>query len=113
MDEAIKKLSKKVGYELLEEERRMKAAALRSLSYARSSIEQKKYKEADKLIRDAANALMPRYDGSWPKLINKWGHKDCCAKENSPIFKDDAECYCGCVKHHYHCTTCGMITQIG
>ncbi len=28
-------------------------------------------------------------------------------------FYDDGECDCGCVKHHYHCSDCNKITQIG
>lgn len=29
------------------------------------------------------------------------------------IFMDDGECTCGCGRHHYHCPTCGGVTQTG
>ena len=28
-------------------------------------------------------------------------------------FSDDGQCSCGVNKHHYHCSHCGLITQIG
>ena len=40
---------------------------------------------------------------------------DCmfCKDMLNPIFKNDGECTCGINKHHYHCSSCGCLTQIG
>jgi hypothetical protein len=39
----------------------------------------------------------------------------CNWKDSSvPVdFRDDNECDCGVEKHHYHCTVCGGVWQIG
>jgi hypothetical protein len=39
-----------------------------------------------------------------------------CCCNNSQVsveFRDDYECDCGIEKHHYHCTACGGVYQIG
>ena len=36
-----------------------------------------------------------------------------CNDMINPIFKNDGECTCGINKHHYHCSSCGCLTQIG
>ena len=48
------------------------------------------------------------------KLISKWcecGHHD--KMENIPTYFEDGKCDCGINKHHYHCTECGKVVQIG
>ena len=36
-----------------------------------------------------------------------------CGKSTDSDFRDDDECDCGIEKHHYHCTNCGHVSQIG
>jgi len=36
-----------------------------------------------------------------------------CNNSKSGIYIGDGQCDCGVHKHHYHCTSCGKITQIG
>ena len=46
------------------------------------------------------------------KLIPEW----CRCNYNDDryiIFKDDNECECGTIKHHYHCARCGRVNQVG
>jgi hypothetical protein len=47
--------------------------------------------------------------------MNQWDHLWCkCEQSDVPVdFRDDFECDCGVDKHHYHCTICGGIWQIG
>jgi hypothetical protein len=87
--------------------------ALRVVCQARIFLEEKKFKQADDELQKLQMLLTPKFDGKLPKLNSMWGHKQCCAKENRPIFKDDGDCYCGIIKHHYHCTKCGFVTQVG
>ena len=42
--------------------------------------------------------------------MSKWCQ---CDEPGESDFKDDGECSCGVEKHHYHCTACGKLTQIG
>ena len=47
----------------------------------------------------------------WCKYQNMWCT---CKKPSDDIyFMDDGECDCGIEKHHYHCSICDGITQIG
>ncbi len=86
---------------------------LRDLTGALCDFDNKKHADAQKKVERALQHLMPKPDDKKPVLKNVWGKGKCCATENKPIFKDDAECYCGCIKHHYHCTNCGRLTQVG
>jgi len=44
------------------------------------------------------------------QLKNGWCK---CDVNDNAIFFDDDKCSCGCKRHHYHCSKCGGITQIG
>jgi len=46
------------------------------------------------------------------QLSKSW----CECKEEGPstwLFMDDNACECGVQKHHYHCTVCGKVKQVG
>jgi hypothetical protein len=47
--------------------------------------------------------------------LSQWDDLWCkCEDEQVSVdFRDDNECDCGVEKHHYHCTVCGGIRQIG
>lgn len=36
-----------------------------------------------------------------------------CETMEFTVFADDGECECGVHKHHYHCSVCGKIVQVG
>lgn len=48
-------------------------------------------------------------------LIKRWCDCECTIEESweEEIFKDDGECKCGVIQHHYHCQKCGGLTQVG
>ena len=46
------------------------------------------------------------------KLTPKWC--ECkSSNEGDVIYASDNQCICGVGKHHYHCSGCGAIEQIG
>ena len=45
------------------------------------------------------------------KPTTKWCR--CGEEEGEWIFLDDGECECGIHKHHYHCSRCGKVLQVG
>jgi hypothetical protein len=46
------------------------------------------------------------------KLIPEWCEcKD--PKEGNAVYADDNTCKCGINKHHWHCTVCGKVIQVG
>ncbi len=67
------------------------------------------YKGDMKRMIDVLNTHLETDDQGWcmGKLKN-------CKDENS-FYIPDGKCTmgCGCEKHHYHCSNCGGITQVG
>ena len=49
------------------------------------------------------------------KLTYKWCECNAVEPENvgDIIYASDNQCICGVGKHHYHCSTCGGIDQVG
>jgi hypothetical protein len=50
------------------------------------------------------------------QLVQAWC--DCDREEEGldwpcAIYMPDGACTCGCVKHHYHCSVCGKLEQVG
>ena len=47
------------------------------------------------------------------KLTPKWCECKSPNEDGDVIYASDNQCICGVGKHHYHCSTCGGIEQVG